>query len=141
VDLKNMKVSIGMAVAIVLQAFGIIWYVATLDSTVASLDGAVAQIQQEATTVDVAVLQADLENMREKLQIIDEMHSEKFDPTDLEEDIEELGDRISDLEITAALLVNEQRQIMADHAKIGDALAELGKDTLTEGREYGNYGY
>ena len=37
-----MKVSIGMAVAIVVQAFGIIWYVATLDSTVASLDSAVA---------------------------------------------------------------------------------------------------
>ena len=140
-DLKNMKVSIGMAVAIVVQAFGIIWYVATLDSTVASLDSAVAEIQQEATTVDVAVLQADLENIKEKLEIMDEMHSEKFDPTDLEEDIEELGDRISDLEITAALLVNEQRQIMADHAKIGDALADLGKDALSEDRQYGNYGY
>ena len=140
-DLKNMKVSIGMAVAIVVQAFGIIWYVATLDSTVASLDSAVAEIQQEATTVDVAVLQADLENMKEKLEIMDEMHSEKFAPTDLEEDIEELEDRVSDLETTDAIIENEMRTIMSDHAKIGDALSDLGKDALSEDREYGNYGY
>ena len=140
-DLKNMKVSIGMAVAIVVQAFGIIWYVATLDSTVASLDSAVAEIQQEATTVDVAVLQADLENMKEKLEIMDEMHSEKFDPTDLEEDLEDLEDRISDLETTDAVIENEMRTIMSDHAKIGDALSDLGKDALSEDREYGNYGY
>ena len=140
-DLKNMKVSIGMAVAIVVQAFGIIWYVATLDSTVASLDSAVAEIQQEATTVDVAVLQADLENMKEKLEIMDEMHSEKFDPTDLEEDLEALEDRISDLETTDAVIENEMRTIMSAHAKIGDALSDLGKDALSEDREYGNYGY
>ena len=136
-----MKVSIGMAVAIVVQAFGIIWYVATLDSTVASLDSAVAEIQQEATTVDVAVLQTDLENMKEKLQIIDEIHSEKFDPTDLEEDIEELEDRVSDLETADAIIENEMRTIMSDHAKIGDALSDLGKDALSEDRQYGNYGY
>ena len=83
-----MKVSIGMAVAIVVQAFGIIWYVAQLDSTVSSLDSAVSNMQQEATTVDVAVLQTDLENIKEKLATMDETHSEKFDPSDIEDDIE-----------------------------------------------------
>ena len=64
-DLKNMKVSIGIVIAIVVQAFGIIWYVAQLDSTVSSLDSSVAAIQEDATTVDVAVLQTDLENIKE----------------------------------------------------------------------------
>ena len=135
-----MKVSIGMAVAIVVQAFGIIWYVAQLDSTVSSLDSAVSNMQQEATTVDVAVLQTDLENIKEKLATMDETHSEKFDPSDIEDDIEELEDRISDLETTDAIFENEMRTIMSDHAKIGDALSDLGKSALSEDREYGNYG-
>ena len=33
-DVKSMKVSIGIVIAIVAQAFGIIWYVAQLESTV-----------------------------------------------------------------------------------------------------------
>ena len=56
-DPKNMKVSIGIVIAIIAQAFGIIWYVAQLDSTVKNLDTSVAAIQEDATTVDVAVLQ------------------------------------------------------------------------------------
>ena len=59
-----MKVSIGIVIAIIAQAFGIIWYVAQLDSTVNSLDSSVAQMQEQATTVDVAVLQTDLENIK-----------------------------------------------------------------------------
>ncbi len=86
-DLKNMKVSIGIVIAIVAQAFGIIWYVAQLDSTVSSLDSSVAAIQEDATTVDVAVLQTDLENIKEKIEMMDDAHSEKFDPSDLEEAI------------------------------------------------------
>ena len=66
-DIKNMKVSIGIVIAIIAQAFGIIWYVAQLDSTVNSLDSSVAQMQEQPTTVDVAVLQTDLENIKEKL--------------------------------------------------------------------------
>jgi len=66
-DLKNMKLSIGIVIAIIVQAFGIIWYVAQLDSNVSTLNSAVTNMQQEATTVDVAVLQADVNNLKDKV--------------------------------------------------------------------------
>ena len=66
-NLKNMKVSIGLVIAIIVQAFGLIWYVAQLDSTVNNLDTSVVALQEQATTVDVAVLQKDLENLQNKL--------------------------------------------------------------------------
>ena len=88
-NLKNMKVSIGLVIAIIVQAFGLIWYVAQLDSNVTSLNDSVSSLQEQATTVDVAVLQKDLENIKEKILMMDEMHSMKFDPSELEEAIDE----------------------------------------------------
>ena len=45
-DVKSMKVSIGIVIAIVAQAFGIIWYVAQLDSTVTNNMTALENIEQ-----------------------------------------------------------------------------------------------
>lgn len=45
-DVKSMKVSIGIVIAIVAQAFGIIWYVAQLDSTVTNNMTAIEKIEQ-----------------------------------------------------------------------------------------------
>ena len=135
-----MKVSIGIVIAIIAQAFGIIWYVAQLDSTVNSLDSSVAQMQEQATTVDVAVLQTDLENIKEKLEIMDEMHSEKFDPTDLEEAIEELDEALDALDKRSGIIENEMRTIMSDHDGFNDALKELGLSGYSDKRQYGNYG-
>ena len=139
-DIKNMKVSIGIVIAIIAQAFGIIWYVAQLDSTVNSLDSSVAQMQEQATTVDVAVLQTDLENIKEKLEIMDEMHSEKFDPTDLEEAIDELDEALDALDKRSGIIENEMRTIMFDHSGFNDALKELGLSGYSDKRTYGNYG-
>ena len=135
-----MKVSIGIVIAIIAQAFGIIWYVAQLDSTVNSLDSSVAQMQEQATTVDVAVLQTDLENIKEKLEIMDEMHSEKFDPTDLEEAIDELDEALDALDKRSGIIENEMRTIMSDHSGFNDALKELGLSGYSDKRTYGNYG-
>ena len=44
-DIKNMKVSIGIVIAIIVQAFGIIWYVAQLDSTVKSNTIAIESVE------------------------------------------------------------------------------------------------
>ena len=139
-DPKNMKVSIGIVIAIIAQAFGIIWYVAQLDSTVKNLDTSVAAIQEDATTVDVAVLQTDLENIKEKLEIMDEMHSEKFDPAELEEAIEELDEAIDSLDKRSGIIENEMRTIMSDHSGFNDALKELGLSGYSDKRTYGNYG-
>ena len=45
-DVKSMKVSIGIVIAIVAQAFGIIWYVAQLDSTVTNNTTAIESIEE-----------------------------------------------------------------------------------------------
>ena len=45
-DIKNMKMMIGIVVAIVAQAFGLIWYVAQLDSTVSNNTVAIESIEE-----------------------------------------------------------------------------------------------
>ena len=102
-DFSNIKMSIGIVVAIIAQAFGIIWYVAQLDSTVGSLSSTVGVIQEEQTTVDVAVLQNDIEALKDKIAMTQEMArmytvGKAFDSSDLEEAIEDLEDRVDDLE-------------------------------------------
>ena len=100
---SNIKMSIGIVIAIIAQAFGIIWYVAQLDSTVGSLSSTVGVIQEEQTTVDIAVLQNDIEALKDKIAMTQEMArmytvGKAFDASDLEEAIEDLEDRVDDLE-------------------------------------------
>tara|TARA_R110000824_G_scaffold382714_1_gene575945 strand:+ start:382 stop:801 length:420 start_codon:yes stop_codon:yes gene_type:complete len=138
-DFTKIKLPIAVIGIIVAQAFGIIWYVASLDGTVRNLDESVSTMQEQATTIDIAVLQTDLENIKEKIIMMDEMRSEKFDPTELDEAIEELEDKINELEKVDVLMENEMRTIMSDHANIGKALDELGKGSYSDNREYGDY--
>ena len=141
-NLKNMKVSIGLVIAIIVQAFGLIWYVAQLDSNVTSLNDSVSSLQEQATTVDVAVLQKDLENIKEKILMMDEMHSMKFDPSELEEAIDDIEKIIAGLQTTDALIQNEMRTIMADHGGFAEVLKQLNAAGLLpsgEKRRYGNY--
>ena len=102
-DFRNIKMSIGFVIAIIAQAFGIIWYVAQLDSTVGSLSSTVGVIQEEQPTVDIAVLQNDIEALKDKIAMTQEMArmytvGKAFDASDLEEAIEDLEDRVDDLE-------------------------------------------
>ena len=140
-DITKIKLPIAVIGVIVAQAFGIIWYVAQLDSTVSNLDSTVSTMQEEATTIDIAVLQTDLENIKEKIITMDEMHSEKFDPKELEEAIEELEDKINELEKMDVLMENEMRTIMSDHAGFNKVLEDMGKGGYADNREYGNYDY
>ena len=140
-DFTKIKLPIAVIGVIVAQAFGIIWYVASLDGTVRNLDESVTTMQEQATTIDIAVLQTDLENIKEKIQMMDEMHSENFDPTELEEAIEELEDKLNDLEKMDVLMENEMRTIMSDHNIFNAVLEDLGKGGYADSREYGNYDY
>ena len=45
-DIKNMKMVVGLVVAIVAQAFGMIWYIAHLDSTVTNNTTAIENIEE-----------------------------------------------------------------------------------------------
>ena len=136
-DIKNMKMVIGLVVAIVAQAFGMIWYIAQLDSTVSNLDTTVIELQESATTVDVAVLETSVNNMKER---IDTILEDRYDPSGLEELIDEVEGRVNDLETKDALIENEMRTIMSDHSNFGDILKDMGKDGYGDNRQYGDYG-
>ncbi|MAH51112.1 hypothetical protein CMI37_35170 [Candidatus Pacearchaeota archaeon] len=82
-DIKNMKVSIGIVIAIVAQAFGVIWYIAQMDSTVRNLDTTVAEMQESQATVDVAILQTDFLNLREKVDKLSYQEQVDLAPIDI----------------------------------------------------------
>lgn len=95
-DFKNMKISIGIVIVIVAQAFGIIWYVAQLDSTVGTLDTAVTEMKTTVATVDVAILQTEVLNLKEKINSFPAQESTDLAPLQLS--ISSLESRLNDLE-------------------------------------------
>ena len=167
-NIANIKLPIAVIGVIVAQAFGIIWYMAQLDSTVKDLDSSVAIIQAQATTVDVAVLKTDLDNLKIQLTKLVEGEVDEFDPTEIlnsiteletkvtwmmndwgpkinkvGDDLDDFDERLSDIETVQAVIDNEMRTIMTDHNGFADVLAELQKSGILptgEKREYGSYG-
>jgi len=167
-NIANVKLPIAVIGVIVAQAFGIIWYVAQLDSTVKELDSSVATMQAQATTVDVAVLKTDLDNLKTQLTKLVEAEVDEFDPTEIlnaiteletkvtwmmddwgpkmnkiGEDLDDFDERLSDIETIQAVIDNEMRTIMTDHGGFAEVLAELQKSGVLptgEKRQYGSYG-
>ena len=137
-NLKNMKVSIGLVIAIIVQAFGLIWYVAQLDSTVNNLDTSVASIQEAQTTVDIAVLQADLENLKRLVEDLDFESIEDKNKQVLEA-VWDMQEKISALETKDAVIENEMRTIMSDHSGFNDVLKQLNLAGYGDSRTYGDY--
>ena len=161
-----MKVSIGIVIAIVAQAFGIIWYVAQLDSTVSNLDTTVSAMQESAADIDLAVLETDFLNLKEKVDNLSYQEQVDISPiniaiTELETSLglisdrvteereirnttlDEIQDSLDELETTQALIDNEMRTIMSDHNGFADVLKDLNAAGLLpsgEKRQYGNYG-
>ena len=143
-DLANIKVSLGIVAAIVAQAFGLIWYVAQLDSTVKTLDTNVTTMQEPQSNVDVAVLQTEVDNLKIQVIGIDEKattigQNTVFDPEDLWAAVEELEDSVNELETTDALMNNEMRTIMSDHSGFNEVLKQLNLSGYGDNRTYGDY--
>ena len=140
-DLKNIKLPIGIIAVIVAQAFGVIWYMAQLDSTVTSLDATVSEIQDSATNIDVALLQSDVELLKAQVIEIQETTSVigGLNVDELWEQIDDIESRIIDLETTDALIDNEMRSIMSDHSGFNDVLKELNLSGYGDNRTYGGY--
>ena len=141
-DLANIKVSLGIVAAIIVQAFGLIWYVAQLDSTVKTLDTNVTNIQETQSNVDVAVLQNEVDNLKVQIIEVDEKattigQNTVFDPEDLWSSIEEIEDRLHELETTDALIDNEMRTIMSDHSGFNEVLKQLNLSGYGDNRTYG----
>ena len=94
-DVKNMKMVIGLVVAIVGQAFGMIWYIAQLDSTVKSNTVALENIEQYDDTELWEVLDKLTERLVE-LERIDsvmdnEMRTIMSDHSSFNEVLKDLG--------------------------------------------------
>ena len=143
-DLSSIKVSLGIVAAIVAQAFGLIWYVAQLDSTVKTLDTNVTTMQETQSNVDVAVLQNEVDNLKVQIIEVDEKattigQNTVFDPEDLWAAVEELEDSLNELETTDALMNNEMRTIMSDHSGFNDVLKQLNLSGYGDNRTYGDY--
>ena len=133
-DLQNIKVSLGIVAAIVAQAFGLIWDVAQLDITVKTLDTNVTTMQETQSDVDVAVLQNEVDNLKVKITEVPE-----FDTGDLWFAIDELEDRLSELETMDAIMENEMRTIMSAHNGFNEVLKELNLSGYGDNRSYGEY--
>ena len=143
-DLSSIKVSLGIVAAIIAQAFGLIWYVAQLDSTVKTLDTNVTTMQETQSNVDVAVLQTEVDNLKIQVIGIDEKattigQNTVFDPEDLWAAVEELEDSVNELETTDALMNNEMRTIMSDHSGFNEVLKQLNLSGYGDNRTYGDY--
>ena len=99
-----------------------------------TLDTNVAVIQETQSTVDVAVLQNEVDNL--KAQIIEVA---EFDTGDLWFTIDELEDKLDDLETRDAIMENEMRTIMSDHNGFSEVLKELNLSGYGDTRAYGDY--
>ena len=111
-DVSKIKLPIAVIFLIVAQAFGLIWYMAQLDSTV------------QLNSDDISILK--------EVDVAEE----------LSETLEALEERLDDIEKEQAVIVNEFRTIMADHSGFSEVLKELNKSGLLpagEKREYGGY--
>lgn len=128
-DFTKIKVPIAVVAIVIAQAFGIIWYVAQLDSTVKNLDSAISGMPS------VVVLEADLANLKETIEYI----AEDSYLDGVWASIDALDDRIDDIEKQLAVANNEMRTIMAEHRNFNDILKELGMEGYGDTREYGNY--
>ena len=121
-NIANIKLPIAVIGIIVAQAFGIIWYVAQLDSTVSN------NTESIKTEQDI------------RHRTLDELELRLYDDTEILELLTALEERLDELENKDAIMENEMRTIMSVHSSFNDILKELGKEGYGDKREYGNYG-
>ena len=127
-NLANIKLPITIIGVILAQAFGIIWYVAQLDSTVRNLDTSVAEIKETQSDIDIAVLQTEVNSLKEELQ------NNKFDPSEIEDLIKGIDERVHIIETDIALIINDYKDILADHQLMMDKYDIKTSETY---KEYG----
>ena len=99
-DISKIKLPIAVVVIIVAQAFGIIWYVATLDSAVSQLQNTVEEIRLNTAETSVAVIQNDIANIKinlEKLEQTSGLSVEPFDDNELKETTKALGVKLQNI--------------------------------------------
>ena len=99
-DISKIKLPVAVIGIVLAQAFGIIWYVATLDSTVSHLQRTVEEIRLNTAATSVAVIQNDIANIKinlEKLEQASGLAAEPFDDNELKETTKSLGVKLQNI--------------------------------------------
>ena len=110
-SLSDIKLPVGIIGIIIAQAFGIIWYVAQLDSTVSESEKNISELQAQH-----------MEATRRFVELTEKMDKQ-----------------VSELEKKDALIDNEMRTIMGDHNGFSDVLKTIGISGYGDTRTYGGY--
>ena len=110
-DISKIKLPIGIIGIVLAQAFGLIWYMAQLDSTVEENSKNLSELQSQH-----------MEATRRVVEL-----SEKIDK------------EFAELEKKDALIDNEMRTIMGDHNGFNDVLKTIGISGYGDTRTYGGY--
>ena len=98
-DLSKIRLPITIIFIILAQAFGIIWYVAQLDSTVKSLNTTVGEIQKTQADTDIAVLQNEISNIKAIISKLESNTGESliYDDSFIWQELEDLRFQIENL--------------------------------------------
>ena len=110
-DISKIKLPIGIIGIVLAQAFGVIWYMAQLDSTVEENSKNLLELQSQHMEATQRVVEL----------------SEKIDK------------EFAELEKKDALIDNEMRTIMGDHNGFNDVLKTIGISGYGDTRTYGGY--
>jgi len=131
-------------IPVAIIVIGLIGWVVTLrgniDSALESIDE-IREAQYDDTDLVERVQElsvANEEGMTKLAWIMEEYGPAIESIRDRELDTE-MADRVADVVTRQAVVENEMRQIMSDHAGFADVLYQLGESGLIERREYGNY--
>ena len=120
-NIASIKLPIAVIGIIVAQACGIIWYVATLDSTVSSLEEAVEEIRLNTAETSVAVIQNDIANIKINVEKLEQTANGKtFDDGALWKAIEVLTGEVERRDGEVRLGLEEVRQVLEGRASSKD---------------------
>ena len=128
-------------IPVVIIVIGLIGWVVTLRGNIDSAIESIQELQDSqyddsdlVERVQALALQAEeaMTQIEEYGPAIESIRDRELDT--------EMADKVADVVTRQAVVENEMRQIMSDHAGFADVLYELGESGLIERRQYGSYG-
>ena len=94
-DFANIKLPIAVIGIILAQGFGVIWYVATLDSTVSQLQVTVEEVRLNTADTSVAVIQNDIANIKTNIEKMEQNVGEGLTPGVTSKELKEATQALS----------------------------------------------
>ena len=121
-DLSKIRLPVTIIFIILAQGFGIVWYVAGLDSTVKSLNITVGEIQKTQADTDIAVLQNEISNIKAIISKLESNTGESviYDDSFIYQELEDLRFQIENLE------PQDNKQVKELSSLISNILANKG---------------